>query len=578
MKPSRKAANLLTLILLACLLLLTGTWLVKGKTKLPTRPNILWITAEDISPDLGCYGDTQARTPNLDQFASEGTLFTNAFSVSGVCAPSRSALITGMYPTSIGTHHMRSNVVPPSYVKCFTEYLRAAGYYCTNSSAELGRFKQPSGQAKTDYQFDSPLTAWDENSPNASWRGRAKNQPFFSVINFEMTHESRIRVSHEVFTRLTGNLTLEDRHDPARVQLPPYYPDDPIVRRDWANYYDLITAMDYEVGELLAKLEEDGLAKNTIVFFFGDHGRGLPRAKRWIYDSGIRVPLMVRWPEKVKAGAVRNDLVSFVDFSPTVLSLAEIKIPTHIQGQAFLGDQSFPPRNYIYAARDRMDETYDIIRAVRDKKYKYIRNFEPGKPYAQFIRYAEKMPTMQVMRLYNKCEKSLGSGCVNMGALKGPEKLFFLPVKPTEELYDTTVDPHEVNNLANSSNHQGVMKEMRTALKNWMKHTEDLGLIPEDKLMARMRPGGKWQVTEKPILTPNGGSFTSPIQINIKSPTNGSSIAYTTEKGSNPRWKLYSDEITLDRTARVRVKAIRLGYKESYEVQASFIITSTEEN
>ena len=366
MRPNyRRIAKPVTLTLLACLLLFAGAWLNRGKAHPPTRPNILWITTEDMSPDLGCYGDSEARTPNLDRFASEGARFSNAFSISGVCAPSRSALITGMYPTSIGTHHMRSKGVPPPYVKCFTEYLRAAGYYCSNN-------------VKTDYNFDPPLTAWDESSRKAHWRGCAEGQPFFSVINFTVTHESRIRAEPERFARLTATLTPEDRHDPAKAQLPPYYPDDPIVRRDWANYYDLITAMDYKVGELLAQLEEDGLADNTIVFFYGDHGRGLPRAKRWVYDSGMRVPLMIRWPGKIKPGTVRDDLVSFVDFGATVLSLAGVKIPSYIQGQAFLGEQSAPPRNYVYAARDRMDETYDIIRAVRDKKYKYIRNFEPG--------------------------------------------------------------------------------------------------------------------------------------------------------------------------------------------------------
>ena len=270
MRPNyRRIAKPVTLTLLACLLLFAGAWLNRGKAHPPTRPNILWITTEDMSPDLGCYGDSEARTPNLDRFASEGARFSNAFSISGVCAPSRSALITGMYPTSIGTHHMRSKGVPPPDVKCFTEYLLAAGYYCSNN-------------VKTDYNFDPPLTAWDESSRKAHWRGRAEGQPFFSVINFTVTHESRIRAEPERFARLTAALTPEDRHDPAKAQLPPYYPDDPIVRRDWANYYDLITAMDYKVGELLAQLEEDGLADNTIVFFYGDHGRGLPRAKRWI--------------------------------------------------------------------------------------------------------------------------------------------------------------------------------------------------------------------------------------------------------------------------------------------------------
>src|SRR5688572_19760555 len=213
------------------------------------RPNILWISAEDLSPDLGCYGDAYARTPNLDRLAREGARFTNAFAVTPVCAPSRSSIITGMYPTTIGTLHMRSKGVPPPYVKCFTEYLRARGYYCTNN-------------AKTDYNFDPPLTAWDESSGRAHWRNRAKGQPFFAVFNLNTTHESQIRTPPEAFARNTRALTSEERHDPAKATLPPYYPDTPLVRNDWARYHDLVTAMDRQAADLLKQLEEDGLAEN----------------------------------------------------------------------------------------------------------------------------------------------------------------------------------------------------------------------------------------------------------------------------------------------------------------------------
>ncbi len=435
-----------------------GIGQVASGAKAPPRPNILWITNEDMSPHLGSYGDPQARTPNLDRLAAQGARFTRAFSISGVCAPSRSAIITGMYPSSIGTHHMRMKGVPPSYVKCFTEYLRAVGYYCTNNS-------------KTDYNFDPPVTAWDESSRKAHWRGRAKGQPFFAVFNITVTHESRIRSEREEFLKLSAALKPEDRHDPAQLQLPPYYPDTPEVRKDWTQYYDLITAMDYKVAEILKQLEEDGLADNTIVFYYSDHGVGLPRAKRWLYDSGTHIPLIIRWPGKIKPGTVRDDLVSFIDFGPTVLSLAGVTIPSYIQGQAFLGDQAAEPREYIHGARDRMDETYDIIRAVRDKRYKYIRNFEPGKPYAQYIGYSERTPTMKIMRDHNK-----------YGKLTGPQKLFFLPTKPVEELYDTESDPHEINYLAGTPEHEGVVERMRGELKRWMAEIKDLGLIPEHVL------------------------------------------------------------------------------------------------
>ena len=514
------------------------------------RPNILWITAEDMSPDLGCYGDPQARTPHLDRLASQGARFTNAFSVAGVCAPSRSSIITGMYPSTIGAHHMRSQGVPPPYVKCFPEYLRAAGYYCTNN-------------VKTDYNFECPLTAWDENSRRAHWRGRGKGQPFFSVFNHTVTHESQIRAAAGDFAKNTAALRPEDRHDPARAHLPPYYPDTPVTRRDWANYYDLITAMDLQIAGLLRQLEEDGLADNTVVFFYSDHGRGLPRAKRWLYDSGIHTPLLIRWPAKIPAGVVRDELVSFIDFAPTLLSLAGVDIPSHLQGQVFLGDRAARPRQYIFGVRDRMDETYDMIRCLRDKRHKLIRNFQACKPYAQYIDYMEQMPTMRELRRLHKD-----------GKLQGPQKLFFRPEKPELELYDTTEDPHEIHNLADSPRHRDVLQRMRQALEQWMKQTGDLGLIPEDELQERMRPGGRWSVTAAPEIRPSGGAFPNPVNLKITCPTEGASIAYTTEPGENARWKLAGQQIRLAESATVRARACRLGYKESPEARADFQIAS----
>jgi uncharacterized sulfatase len=440
------------------------------------KPNVLWITCEDTSPDLGCYGDKYAVTPNLDKLASQGARFTHCFTHAGVCAPSRSGIITGMYPTSIATQHMRCKGVPPSYVKCFPEYLRAAGYYCTNNS-------------KTDYQFDAPLTAWDENGNQAHWRGRDPSQPFFSVFNLTVTHESQIRTGEKQFAENTKRLRPEDRHDPAKAVLPPYYPDTPVVRRDWARYYDLVTAMDLKVADLLKELEEDGLADNTVVFFYGDHGRGLPRAKRWIYDSGIHVPLLIRWPGKIEPGTVRDDLVAFVDLAPTVLSIAGIEIPKHFQGQAYLGPQQAPPRQYIYAARDRMDERYDIIRAVRDNRYKYIRNYQPWKPYAQNIAYMNEMPTMQEWRRLAAA-----------GELKGPQAIFFQPTKPVEELYDTESDPHEVNNLARQSEHFETIARFRVAHRKWVEDTRDLGLVPEPVLDRLRQSGGEWRLAARQMI------------------------------------------------------------------------------
>ena len=352
------------------------------------RPNILWISFEDTNPFYGCYGDRVARTPNVDRLAAGGCRWPHAFSTAGVCAPARSAVITGMYPTSIGTHHMRTShtneVAPelptpysaavPHYVKCFTEYLRAAGYYCTNN-------------VKTDYQFDPPRTAWDELSNEAHWRGRPhQEQPFFAVFNPTRTHESG----------MWPEKTPEVTFDPDAIELPPYFPDTPRVREAMARMYTNIEHNDGVMGQLLDQLEEDGLADNTIVFHWSDHGP-LPRGKRWPYDSGIHIPMIARWPGGLEPGSVSERLVSTVDLGPTVLSLAGVTIPGHMQGQAFLGDQEAPPRRYVYASRDRHDEAYDMVRAVRDRRYKYMRHFRPDLPYLLWIPYRNAHPILQEM-------------------------------------------------------------------------------------------------------------------------------------------------------------------------------------
>jgi len=419
------------------------------------RPNIVWIIAEDMGTELGCYGDPQAITPNMDRLAREGARFTHCFTHAPVCAPSRSGLVTGMYPTTIGTHHMRSKLITPTSV--FTSHLRKADY----SVAWPG---------KTDFNFDVPVDAFDSTS---DWTKKMPRQPFFAYVNFADSHESSIRVKDK-FEKLTLNLKPGERHNPAKMRVPPYHPDTPEVRRDLANYYDLVTAVDHKVGEVLKTLQAWGVASNTMVFFTGDHGRGLPRSKRWVYDSGIHVPLIVRWPGEIEPGCVREDLISFVDFAPTALALAGVEVPTTMQGQVFLGPKSAPERKYVFAARDRMDETYDRIRTVRTKQFQYIRNFEPQLPYAQRIAYMEEMPTMQVWRRLN-----------NEGKLTGPEKLFFTPVKPREELYDVSVDPHEIHNLADSPDHQTALKELRAALNQWIVDTKDLGAVTETELIKR---------------------------------------------------------------------------------------------
>jgi N-sulfoglucosamine sulfohydrolase len=437
------------------------------------RPNIVWIVGEDLGPELRCYGDRYARTPNIDKLASEGARFTRAFTHAPVCAPSRSGLITGRYPTSIGTHHMRSKLLQPP--PTFTQHLRESGYHV-------------SWPGKTDFNFDVPKEAFDST---ANWRANAPRQPFFAFINLNTTHESQIRGTPAQFAKNTARLAPQERHDPAKGRLPPYYPDTPDTRRDWANYYDLVTAVDYQVREVLTDLERLGVASNTAVFFFGDHGRGLPRGKRWVYDSGIHVPLIVRWPGTIQAGTIRDDLVAFIDFAPTVLSLAGCAVPQDWPGQIFLGPDRAPDRQYIFAARDRMDEAYDRIRCARDKRFKYIRNFHPELPYAQRIDYMEEMPTTRVWREWN-----------SEGKLNSVQKLWFAKTKPPEELYDLERDPHEVNNLAASAKHQKKLNELRAVLDRWIVETRDMGAIAETELIARGLVADKlteYQARVKPL-------------------------------------------------------------------------------
>ena len=434
-----------------------------GALKAADRSNILWLSAEDISPHLGCYGDANAITPHLDKLATEGTRYTHAFTTAGVCAPCRSGIITGMYQTTLGTHHMRCKAVLPEHIKPFPMYLREAGYYCTNNS-------------KTDYQFRHPKETWDFSGRKGHWRNRKKGQPFFAVFNFTGCHESGI-ASEAKYKSVTADLKPSQRQDAKKLTLPPYYPDTPIVREDWKRNYELITAMDAWTGDLIAQLKTDGLYENTIIFFWSDHGVGLPRAKRWLYDSGTRIPLIVRIP--VAAGlkpGVSSQLVSSIDFGPTVLSLAGLEIPKHMQGRSFIGGV---PRKFVFGARDRMDERYDIIRSVRGPRYRYIRNYEPLKTYYQYMNTPEKGATMREIRRV-----------ADAGKLPPAAKLFIAPVKPTEELYDLETDPHEIHNLAGERKHADKLKELRAAHSDWVKRTGDLGLLPEAEIEIREKAAG----------------------------------------------------------------------------------------
>ncbi|MFP4379106.1 MAG: sulfatase [Candidatus Sumerlaeia bacterium] len=539
--------------------------------------NILWISFEDTTPRFGCYGDDVAQTPNVDRLASEGCVYTHCFSTAGVCAPARSAIITGMYPTFIGTHHMRTahtnkntpemptpySAVIPHYVKCFSEYLRAAGYYCTNNG-------------KCDYQFDRPVpfTAWDVwkiTIPDLlanHWRNRPDpDQPFFAVYNLQSTHESG------QWAEKGG----DPKTDPDTVKLPPYLPDTLECRKALAGQYDNIAYNDTLVGQLLDQLEEDGLADNTAVFIWSDHGEGLPRSKRWPYDGGIRVPLIVKWPGKIKAGSRSNHLISTIDLAPTVLSMTGIDIPQHLQGHAFLGPKEEEPRQYIFATRDRYDESYDMIRAVRDKRFKYIRNYRPELERSLWIPYRNRHPIFQELWKMNR-----------EGKLKeNPElAVLFEGSRRAEELYDTQKDPYELNNLVDNPHYAQDLERLRVVLDNWRHHYDRWGETDEVEMVRRWYPDGFQPRTVTPIFIPfdedNPGrdaaygqvELKAPALVQLHSPSQGASIGWTDEEGDEPEWKLYTDLLRFEKagTWTIRAKAIRIGYQESAERAVTFIV------
>ncbi|MGI8603633.1 MAG: sulfatase family protein [Verrucomicrobiales bacterium] len=420
------------------------------------RPNIVWIVGEDMGPELGCYGDAQAVTPNMDRLAKQGARFTRCFTHAAVCAPSRHGLITGRYPIATGAHHMRSTLV--NSLVTFTKLLRDAGYFVA-------------WPGKTDFNFKEPP---DFADARVNWlKARPPRQPFFAYINFTQSHESQVRNDGDKYGAHTRRLAADQRHNPAKMELPPFWPDTPVVRRELANYYDLVTSVDYDVGDVQKYLEDHGLVQNTVVFLFGDHGRGMPRFKRWCYDTGSHVPLIVRWPGKIEPASVREDLVAFVDLPATVLALAGVGVPKSFDGQVFLGPKAGPERKYVFAHRDFMDETFDRIRSVRDRRFHYLRNFHPELPYAQKIEYMERGKTMQVWREWHAS-----------GKLDPAQSAFFAARKPAEELYDTANDPFELHNLAADPNHAAKLAELRSACDEWLTETKDLGAIPVDELIG----------------------------------------------------------------------------------------------
>lgn len=425
------------------------------------RPNILWLTCEDIGPHLGCYGDRTATTPNLDALASRGLRYRRAWSTAPVCAPARTTLITGRYPSSLGAEHMRSLVPLPAGARMFPQWLREAGYYCSNNSKE-------------DYNVGKSGQVWDESSAKAHWSRRKPGQPFFAVFNYTESHESQLRQPAHRYV-----------HDPARIEVPPYMPDTPEVRDGWTQYHDQISVVDARVGRALRELEEAGLADSTIVFFYGDHGSGMPRNKRSACDSGLRVPLIVsfppRWrhlaPEGYAEGGESTRLVGFVDLAPTVLSLAGIRPPSDLPGLAFAGSHARRGPEFLFGLRGRMDERYDLVRSVTDGRYVYVRNYLPHRPHGQHNAYMFLTPaTAAWKRLFDA------------GGLPAVQRAFWEPKSP-EELYDLQTDPFETRNLAGDP---ALAKELQRFRRAHRRHELDIGdvdLVPEAEMLRRAGTG-----------------------------------------------------------------------------------------
>ena len=465
-----------------------------------SRPNILWIIAENAGPDLGCYGTSLVETPYLDQFAREGVLFTRAFATSPVCSPSRSAFMTGMYQTAIGAHHHRSHRTDffplPAGVLPLTQRLQAVGYYTANIRTIDGRRV---GTGKTDLNFDvegkvrhesdrvSPGSqrnrSESHNQENEArlfdtdrWEDLLNRQPFFAQVNLPM-----VELGESGWTGSAENPWYGESHpstvDPDRVKPPPYYPDHPVTRREWAKYLDAVSGFDKRVGEILERLADDGLAQNTIVVFFADNGRLTLRGLDWCYDSGDRVPLIIRWPKNIPApdqyqvGTTDRRLVSLIDITATTLDFADVRKPRGMHGRVLLGSNTDPPRSFIVSARDRCDEAVNFIRAVRTDRYRYIRNFMPEKAFMALHRY--KAVRYPVMRLLFQLHAE--------GRLTPEQRQLMAAKLPDEELYDLASDPYELNNLVASTNpeHRRVLMELREQLIRWMDETNDHGRYPE---------------------------------------------------------------------------------------------------
>ena len=517
--------------------------------------NVIWISCEDMGPVLSSYGVKEISTPNIDRLAEEGIKYTNAYSTVGVCAPSRFSIITGMYPARLGAHNMRTGnfytykdpdkltykqnkgvidksginvpeyeVVTPTNIKAFTEYLRNENYYCINNN-------------KCDYQFNSPFTAWDEVSGNISYKDRPKNTPFFYVKNLMVTHESRIWLRKN--EPITVNKDI--------LKIPAYYPDIPEVRNDIAIKYSNIQEMDRQVGEIISDLEKNDLLDKTIIFFWSDHGGNLLRQKRAVGNSGLKVPLIIRFPDGFRSGEVDNRIVSLMDLGPTTMSLLGIKPPSFLDGKAFLGKYKTKPRNYAFGSADRFDESTDMQRSVIDGRFVYIKNFMPELPLIYRNKYREQVSMNKKIIQMDRDDELIGDS-----------KYIFMKSKQDEELYDLKFDPYEVDNIANNPDYKDKLIELRNALNTWQYEIDDKGFINESELINEFWPNMIQPITKPVEIT------VSDNVISLKCETKGASIGYQigAQIGSQ-NWKLYNKPFDLSSNQKLATRAIKIGYKAS---------------
>ena len=518
------------------LILMQGTTVQAQSNRL----NILWLSVEDMSPHLGSYGERLIATPNLDKLAARAIRYTNAFTAAGVCAPSRNAIITGRMQTSNGGHNMRTlnntypeqtglpksySAVMPEDVRPLPEYLRAAGYWCTNN-------------AKTDYQFEDGPTYWDQNGNKAHYLNRPAGMPFFAVFNCNITHES------QVWERKNRPL----RVDPSKVIVPPIWPDTDSVRMDIARFLTNVSEMDDWVGERLKELEASGEMENTIIMFWADHGDGLPWIKREVTDRGIRVPLLISLPDR--KASVDPQLISSIDWAPTVLSLAGIRPPKSMQGRAFLGKYTDPdPRKYVFAARDRLDSHYDRVRSVHDGRYQYLRNDYPDLPYYMDLTYRRQQASMRdILRLRDA------------GRLDAVQQRWFLPKGRREEFYDVQKDPWQLHDLSGDPAYATELNRLRSALEDWQADVPDLGAINEQELIKKW-----WGGAAAPPVTADPKIVRRGQRLELSCSTPGASIGYRFLKPgeSTGRWEVYKSPFRPVKGRVLEAVAHRTGYRTS---------------